>query len=67
MKSLQRKNPNFRVDNLIYERLAMRIANGAFNMGFPEKFLWGVSLSGFQAEMGDSKGRSIDANTDWYM
>jgi len=45
----------------------MRIANGAVNMGFPEKFLWGVALSGFQLEMGDSKGRNIDANTDWYM
>jgi len=36
-------------------------------MGFPKKFLWGVALSGFQAEMGDSKGRNTDANTDWYM
>lgn len=36
-------------------------------MGFPEKFLWGVSESGFQFEMGDAAGRSIDANTDWYV
>ncbi|NWF97311.1 MAG: glycoside hydrolase family 1 protein, partial [Candidatus Thorarchaeota archaeon] len=36
-------------------------------MVFPEKFLWGVALSGFQFEMGDPEGRNIDANTDWYM
>lgn len=36
-------------------------------MGFPENFLWGVSLSGFQFEMGDPEGRSIDPNTDWYV
>ena len=33
---------------------------------FPEDFLWGVSLSGFQFEMGDLNGRWIDHNTDWF-
>lgn len=36
-------------------------------MAFPEKFLWGVSESGFQFEMGDPAGRYVDANTDWYV
>lgn len=36
-------------------------------MGFPEKFLWGVSASGFQFEMGDKAGKNVDANTDWYV
>ncbi|MEM2912144.1 MAG: beta-galactosidase BgaS [Candidatus Bathyarchaeia archaeon] len=36
-------------------------------MGFPQNFLWGVSSSGFQFEMGDPAGRNIDANTDWYV
>ena len=36
-------------------------------MGFPEGFLWGVSISGFQFEMGNPSGRNIDPNTDWYM
>ena len=36
-------------------------------MIFPENFLWGVSLSGFQFEMGDPAGRNIDPNTDWYV
>jgi beta-galactosidase len=31
------------------------------------KFLWGISESGFQFEMGDAAGRNIDANTDWYV
>ena len=35
-------------------------------MVFPEGFLWGVSNSGFQFEMGDLAGRNIDSNTDWY-
>jgi len=35
-------------------------------MVFPENFLWGVSLSGFQFEMGDPKGENVDPNTDWY-
>ena len=35
-------------------------------MTFPESFLWGVSNSGFQFEMGDSSGNNIDPNTDWY-
>lgn len=35
-------------------------------MGFPEGFLWGVSASGFQFEMGDPAGKNVDANTDWY-
>jgi beta-galactosidase len=36
-------------------------------MVFLKKFLWGVSASGFQFEMGDAGGRNIDANTDWYV
>ncbi|MEM3666598.1 MAG: beta-galactosidase BgaS [Candidatus Bathyarchaeia archaeon] len=36
-------------------------------MGFPDEFLWGVSASGFQFEMGDAAGKSLDANTDWYI
>ncbi len=36
-------------------------------MVFPNNFLWGVSSSGFQFEMGDSSQKSIDANTDWYI
>ena len=36
-------------------------------MVFPENFLWGVSSSGFQFEMGDPSGRNIDPNTDWYV
>lgn len=35
-------------------------------MSFPEDFLWGVSTSGFQFEMGDPAGSNIDSNTDWY-
>ncbi len=35
-------------------------------MVFPEKFLWGVSSSGFQFEMGDPLNKSLDPNTDWY-
>jgi len=34
---------------------------------FPKNFLWGVSLSGFQFEMGDPAGRNVDPNTDWYL
>ncbi|MEM2570815.1 MAG: family 1 glycosylhydrolase, partial [Thermoproteota archaeon] len=33
---------------------------------FPEGFLWGVSESGFQFEMGDPEGKNIDPNTDWF-
>jgi beta-galactosidase len=36
-------------------------------MAFPKSFLWGVSNSGFQFEMGDSEGKNIDSNTDWYV
>ncbi len=36
-------------------------------MGFKAGFLWGVSASGFQFEMGDFAGRSVDANTDWFV
>ncbi|MCS7120415.1 MAG: beta-galactosidase BgaS [Nitrososphaerota archaeon] len=36
-------------------------------MVFPENFLWGVSLSGFQFEMGDPFRRGLDPNTDWYV
>uniref|UniRef100_A0A7J3X4K2 Glycoside hydrolase family 1 protein n=1 Tax=Thermofilum pendens TaxID=2269 RepID=A0A7J3X4K2_THEPE len=35
-------------------------------MTFPKGFLWGVSLAGFQFEMGDPEGRAIDPNTDWF-
>ena len=33
---------------------------------FSDKFLWGVSMAGFQFEMGDPAGRYIDPNTDWF-
>ncbi|MEM3553968.1 MAG: beta-galactosidase BgaS [Candidatus Bathyarchaeia archaeon] len=36
-------------------------------LGVMGKFLWGVSESGFQFEMGDSSGNSVDANTDWFV
>jgi beta-galactosidase len=36
-------------------------------MTFPKNFLWGVSNSGFQFEMGDPAGKNIDPNTDWYV
>jgi len=36
-------------------------------LGFPKKFLWGVSASGFQFEMGDFAGKNVDPNTDWYV
>jgi beta-galactosidase len=36
-------------------------------MVFPSNFLWGISNCGFQFEMGDSTGKNIDPNTDWYM
>jgi beta-galactosidase len=36
-------------------------------MGFSKSFLWGVSTSGFQFEMGDRAGKNVDANTDWYV
>jgi beta-galactosidase len=36
-------------------------------MGFPKNFLWGVSISGFQFEMGDKTGKNVDPNTDWYI
>lgn len=34
---------------------------------FSEKFLWGVSSSGFQFEMGDREGKWIDPNSDWFV
>ncbi|ABL78509.1 beta-galactosidase BgaS [Thermofilum pendens] len=34
---------------------------------FPKSFLWGVSLAGFQFEMGDPAGEALDPNTDWYV
>jgi len=37
------------------------------NMVFPASFLWGVSNSGFQFEMGDPAGENVDPNTDWYV
>jgi beta-galactosidase len=36
-------------------------------MAFPKNFLWGVSNSGFQFEMGNSTGKNIDPNADWYV
>jgi beta-galactosidase len=36
-------------------------------MIFPADFLWGVSNSGFQFEMGSPSGENIDPNTDWYV
>ncbi|MEM3161922.1 MAG: beta-galactosidase BgaS [Candidatus Bathyarchaeia archaeon] len=30
-------------------------------------FLWGVSSSGFQFEMGNREGRGLDPNTDWFV
>jgi beta-galactosidase len=36
-------------------------------MDFPKNFLWGVSTSGFQFEMGDKAGKNVDPNTDWYV
>ncbi|MDH5794239.1 MAG: family 1 glycosylhydrolase, partial [Candidatus Bathyarchaeota archaeon] len=36
-------------------------------MGFPKNFLWGVSISGFQFEMGDIAEKNVDSNTDWYV
>ena len=35
-------------------------------LGFPKGFLWGVSASGFQFEMGDPSGDGLDPNTDWF-
>ncbi len=35
-------------------------------MPFPKNFLWGVSESGFQFEMGDPSGGEVDAYTDWF-
>ncbi|MDW7978589.1 MAG: hypothetical protein RMH74_07280 [Candidatus Caldarchaeum sp.] len=34
-------------------------------MPFPRNFLWGVSSSGFQFEMGGPGG--LDSNTDWFV
>ncbi|MEM2179501.1 MAG: beta-galactosidase BgaS [Nitrososphaeria archaeon] len=36
-------------------------------MTFPKNFLWGVSLSGFQFEMGEPSGKGVDKNTDWFI
>ncbi len=36
-------------------------------MVFPDEFLWGVSSSGFQFEMGDSFGKALDENSDWFV
>ncbi|MGQ9596715.1 MAG: beta-galactosidase BgaS [Thermoproteota archaeon] len=33
---------------------------------FPKDFLWGISISGFQFEMGDPKRKNVDSNTDWF-
>ncbi|MEM3784050.1 MAG: beta-galactosidase BgaS [Candidatus Bathyarchaeia archaeon] len=37
------------------------------SLGFKAGFLWGVSVSGFQFEMGDSAGKGLDVNTDWFV
>lgn len=48
--------------------LAMNYLNGVYmDIEFPRGFLWGVSLSGFQFEMGDPKGEGLDPNSDWYV
>lgn len=36
-------------------------------MGLNGEFLWGVSASGFQFEMGYPSGKGVDANTDWFV
>lgn len=46
-------------------RLTLKYSCG--RMPFPDDFLWGVSLSGFQFEMGDPENRSLDPNTDWFL
>jgi beta-galactosidase len=35
-------------------------------MKFPKKFLWGISMSAFQYEMGISK-EAVDSHSDWYV
>ena len=49
---------------IYYEREICAVAGV---MGFPKNFLWGVSTSGFQFEMGDKAGKNVDPNTDWYV
>ncbi|MBO3763045.1 MAG: beta-galactosidase BgaS [Thermoproteota archaeon] len=34
---------------------------------FPEDFLWGVSISGFQFEMGNKERKYIDDKSDWFV
>lgn len=36
-------------------------------MPFPKNFLWGVSSSGFQFEMGHPLKECVDRNTDWFI
>ena len=36
-------------------------------MVFPDTFLWGVSSSAFQFEMGDPSHTPLDCNTDWFV
>jgi beta-galactosidase len=36
-------------------------------MPFPKNFLWGVSSSGFQFEMGHPLKECVDRNTDWFV
>ncbi len=47
------------------------MASGGYRIGkimvFPRSFLWGVSNSGFQFEMGDLASENIDRNSDWYV
>lgn len=51
--------------------LNLIIASNRYRIGdivvFPANFLWGVSISGFQFEMGSPAGEAIDPNTDWYV
>ncbi|MEM0441410.1 MAG: family 1 glycosylhydrolase [Candidatus Caldarchaeum sp.] len=37
------------------------------DVAFPRGFLWGVSFSGFQFEMGGPGGEGVDSNTDWFV
>ncbi len=39
-------------------------AQAASPAAFPKSFFWGVSLAGFQSEMG--QGRDLDRGTDWW-
>lgn len=34
---------------------------------FPKNFMFGISMSGFQFEMGSGDGTDLDPNTDWFV